>query len=458
MAAMSVQPYWELTFDADGDVDPRQRDQLLAQVTEARITDLVMFAHGWNNDRSMATWLYDRFFAPFPGLLGPAPGTSLGYVGVLWPAMRFSDEPIPDFTHSAVLTSLTALDGHDAQDAPDTPVALPADRIVLSPETCLALTAAFPGHAATVGRLAEMLRERPGSAEAFGEFARLVRDLVGLPAGSPAAAFGADAANGAPEAEPAILGDDPVALCETLTAALQETGVDLGPEEPEFLGGLGKRLWNGAHELLRQASYFAMKRRAGTIGQLGLGPMLGRLSQTAGPVRVHLVGHSFGGRLVSFALLGLPAGVRNVKSVTLLQGAFSHYAFARQLPGETEYGGALRDVENRVDGPVVSCYSSHDTALGVIYPLASRLSGDATSFLGLGDRWGAIGHDGIQAVDGTRTATLADAREGRFPANGCVSVDASAVVCSGSPPAGAHSDICHEELAQVVLAAGRIAH
>ena len=34
--AMSVTPYWELTFDADGDVDGGQRDRLLAEVGAAR--------------------------------------------------------------------------------------------------------------------------------------------------------------------------------------------------------------------------------------------------------------------------------------------------------------------------------------------------------------------------------------------------------------------------------------
>ncbi len=451
MTAMSVQPYWELTFDADGDVDTRQRDQLLAGVAAEGVTDLVMFSHGWNNDQSMATWLYDRFFAPFPGLLGTGTRIRLGYVGVLWPAMRFSDEPIPDFTPSLIAPL----------PATATVPAAPGGRTELSEETCRALTGTFPGQDATVRRLAELLRECPDSPEALGEFARLVRDLVALPAGSPAAAFAADSGDGGPQPDPAILADDPVGLCAELTAALQETGVDLGPDEPggqQLFGGLGKKLWNGAHELLRQATYFAMKRRAGTVGQHGLGPALGRLSQAAGPVRVHLVGHSFGARLVSFALLGLPAGAHNVKSVTLLQGAFSHYAYARRLPGDASHSGALRDAENRVDGPVVSCFSSHDTALGVIYPLASRLSRDDSSLIGLGDRWGAMGHDGIQAVDGTRRATIEDARAGRFPVSGCVSVDVSAVVCSGSPPAGAHSDICHEELARVVLAAGRISH
>jgi hypothetical protein len=74
----------------------------------------------------------------------------------------------------------------------------------------------------------------------------------------------------------------------------------------------------------------------------------------------------------------------------------------------------------------------------------------------LGARWGAMGHDGVQAVEGTKTFTLADALRAKLPVSGCVNVDACAVVNRGGPPCGAHSDICHRELAQVVLAAGRV--
>jgi hypothetical protein len=74
---MSVSPYWELTFDADGDVDGLERDRLPAKVTERGVRDLIVFAHGWNNDRSGATAPYRRFFAPSPGSpRRPGSGTS----------------------------------------------------------------------------------------------------------------------------------------------------------------------------------------------------------------------------------------------------------------------------------------------------------------------------------------------------------------------------------------------
>jgi hypothetical protein len=130
-----------------------------------------------------------------------------------------------------------------------------------------------------------------------------------------------------------------------------------------------------------------------------------------------------------------------VASVTLLQGAFSHFAFAPR--------GALAGMQRRVAGPVVASYSSHDTALGVLYPRASRLSGDDRSLLG-DMRWGALGHDGFQGISAART-TLAAAPRIAFPPGACVSVDASAVVRAGGPPSGAHSDICHAELARLTL-------
>ncbi|MFF7371526.1 serine-threonine protein kinase [Streptomyces tricolor] len=427
---MSVTPYWELTFDADGDVAGPARDRLLAQVTDRGVRDLIVFAHGWNSDRSSATALYRRFFAPVPKL---PPKARLGYVGVLWPSMRFSDEPIPDFPRSVAAVEAAA-----------------EPRPALDKDTRRALLETFPGRTTVLDQLARMLDDRPDGVRGLAEFGRLVRLL--LDADGPQGVADTDE-----DGEPAVFTGDPVAACEEFAGALAALdasgGAALGVPNP----------WEGAKELLRQAAYYRMKRRAGTVGERGLGPVLGRLAKAAPGVRVHLVGHSFGGRLVAFALRGLPAGVETVKSVTLLQGAFSHYAFAARLPHAPDRSGALKDRQRRVDGPLVCCYSRHDAALGTFYPLASRLAGDDRSCAGheiaavLGPRWGALGHDGVQAVPGTARLDLAAALGGSLPASGCVNVDAAAVVRRGGAPSGAHSDIVHPELARVVLAAGRIA-
>ncbi|KOU72850.1 serine-threonine protein kinase [Streptomyces sp. XY66] len=430
-AGVGVGPYAELTFDSEGDVDRATQ----GAVARMEATDVLVFAHGWNSDRSTAVRLYDRFFAPFPALVGP--GVRLGYVGVVWPSMRFSDEPIPDFEAPGALAE-------------------PGYGCALDPVTRQALEGFWPGRGAELDRLAELLAERPESAAAFIEFGALVRELAGVDAVHALAA----------PAVPAIFTDDVLEVCRALSLALARAGagagaasgaVAAGGEGPGLtVGGGPGGLWGGAKELLRQATYYKMKKRAGVVGERGLGPVLAELAAGRPAMRFHLIGHSFGARVVSFSLRAVPDGARYVRSVTLLQGAFSHYAFADRLPHDKGRGGALRGLHRKVDGPVVACHSPHDSALKVFYPLASRMAGDSAGLLGFDERWGAIGHDGVQAVPGAPRLSLDTALREGVPAAGCVSVDAGSVVRRGGAPSGAHSDICHEELARVVVTAGRM--
>ncbi|MFF2304698.1 serine-threonine protein kinase [Streptomyces sp. NPDC058128] len=425
---MSVEPYREITFDKEGD-GPAGQPAALAALARQGLTDLVVFAHGWNSSPAGATRLCSDFFGPFPGLL--APGVEAGYAGVIWPSMMFTGEPVPDYR---------------------------------------ALVTVLPEKEPVLDRLTELLATAPADEAAFAEFGALLRELADVAVDGD----GRAGAAGPREPVPAFLVADPLEVCALFTEALeadagaagglgQDEGFGVversgpnggfGPAEG-FRAGLG-RYWKGAREVLRQATYYVMKKRAGRVGESGLGPLLGEVARAAPRVRVHLVGHSMGARLVAYALRGLPPGARPVASVTLLQGAFSHYAFATRLPHDPGRAGALRDLQNRVRGPVVACYSRHDTALGVFYPLASRLAGDSASLtraaglLGSDDpRWAAIGHDGVQAVPGTVVRPLAAVLRDGVPASGCVSVDTADVVRS-------HSDICRAELARVVVSAAR---
>ena len=93
-----------------------------------------------------------------------------------------------------------------------------------------------------------------------------------------------------------------------------------------------------------------MKRRAGQVGErLGrelLAPAVTALGDRA--PRVHLIGHSFGAKLVTSAVLG---GLRP-ESLVLLLAAFSAFAFAEEVPG-TKRPGFYRRVlaERMVAGP-----------------------------------------------------------------------------------------------------------
>ena len=407
-------PFWELTFDADGDPDGPQRDAFLAEVRSRGLTDVIVFSHGWNNDRRIANGLYQRFF----GLLGPqlpaaARGT-VGLAGVVWPSLRWSDEPIPDFfaDGSGIVggtPGTASVTGRDTVTAADP---------TLDDATLAELRAAFPSAGTPLEEMARLLAGPPsdGALTAF---------HACLAAFSRSVDAGPDDGEGdpLPAGEPRMLLDDPVTLFDRYRAALVAEGVELtaAGSGTAGLGDMLGGLLHGAKEALRQATYWQMKNRAGVVGRAGLGPLLGQLPPG---VRAHLVGHSFGARLVSYALAGLPDGPSPVRAVTLLQGAFSQFAFASPLPFDAGRRGALAGTPARIAGPLVACFSEHDGANG------AQGAGAAL--------------EGIKPVG---------ARYG-FAPGAVLNVDASEVVINGRPPTGAHSDIVHEQLTWLVLAAG----
>ncbi len=137
-----------------------------------------------------------------------------------------------------------------------------------------------------------------------------------------------------------------------------------------------------------------MKARAGRIGSGSVAPVLN--AQVAGRATMHLVGHSFGARLVTATADGLP-GAKSVGSLNLLQAAFSHNAFAKEWqPGRP--GGFRRLVdEHRVAGSTIITHTRNDKAVGIAYAIASSIADQAASGLGDADSpFGGLGGNGAQ--------------------------------------------------------------
>jgi hypothetical protein len=351
---------------------------------------------------------------------------------VVWPSKRWADEPEPTAAPDGGGGAVGLGDGAGA------PPAAPPDPVLVED-----LKDVFEGaeRQAALDEMARLLEERPEDPAALARFQALMAELATDPdAGSP----------GEDQGELALLEDDPEEVFGRFADAVPQTGEG----GAAGLGDTFGRLWGGAKEALRQLTYFEMKKRAGVVGKEGLGPLLGRIHQADPDVRIHLIGHSFGARLISFALAGLPAGDSPVKSLYLLQGAFSHFAFADALPFDRSRGGALKGMAARVDGPLVVSFSIHDTAVGKLYPLASLSSRDDAA--GLEDRlfrWGGMGHDGAQAVEADVAALAPVGSSYPFQPGKFVNLDGNAIVNRGGPPTGAHSDIFHPELVWAGLAA-----
>jgi pimeloyl-ACP methyl ester carboxylesterase len=450
--SINAVPFWDVVFDADGDIDTGLRDTLLTEVAAHGVTDLYVFSHGWNNDRGTARRLYDGFLGLLAGQLAAAPADPPvvpGFTGVFWPSRRWSDEPVPDFRPAAAAPAggLAAA------------VERPADVVVeptVDDGTLAGLLATFPAAKAPLERMSSLLDGAPTEA-AQDEFLACLREFSTL------AAVPGDDGEREPGTDPAVprmLTDDDGSLFERYADALADSGAVLPGESGGGTAGIGSALrgvWNGAKEALRTATYWEMKNRSGVVGGKGLGPLLNQLSTAAPGIRVHLIGHSFGARLVSYALTALPDdGSSPVASVTLLEGAFSHFAFTRSLPFDAGRNGKLAGMEHRIQGPLTVCFSTHDDAVGRFYPLASLAARDDTA--GANSplyRWGGMGADGAQNGDAALDSVQGAGATYRFARNRVLNVDTSDIVCRGGAPSGAHSDIVHPELTWIVLAASR---
>jgi hypothetical protein len=79
-----------------------------------------------------------------------------------------------------------------------------------------------------------------------------------------------------------------------LRADLNDFGVVGAPalSEPEVAGGFSF----DPRDMLRVATVWTMKARAGKVGAVGVGPLVRHILRRDSVARLHLVGHSFGAR------------------------------------------------------------------------------------------------------------------------------------------------------------------
>jgi hypothetical protein len=413
MADISGLTYSEITFDASGTLT--SDGGLPATVHRDGVTDVFVLCHGWNNSEDSARTLYHGLGSLLAGQLGADKDHAVA-VGVFWPSLLFPED---DATTS---------------DEPSTGKQLAA-----------ALEPSFPNDAKALDEMGRLIDEQPQDGAELTRFHQLASGLVTTPAlakedEGPAAAITAPAS--------AVLGH--------AAALTPSKGGDAQAIANPF-----KTLWSGAREVLRTMSYYEMKNRAGVVGQKGLGPLIDSVTKGT-TLRVHLLGHSFGARLVSYSLTGLPrtsvGAASPVKSLMLVQGAFSHFAFADPTPCRAVKKGSLSGVRDRVDGPLLSTFSAADRAVGWWYPNASMLAHqDAQSLADLAYQWGGMGHDGFQQASPGGTGLKLKGTTYPFVKDGVYLLDANAVIKKNlSAFSGAHSDIVHDEVVSAFLAAAAL--
>lgn len=214
---------------------------------------------------------------------------------------------------------------------------------------------------------------------------------------------------------------------------------------------------------LRQLSFWKMKDRARAFGETGAHAFLGKIQQnieSGRSIRIHTMGHSFGCIVVSAMISGSPDApslLKPVDSLMLIQGALSLWSYCSQIPSSPRQHGYFYPIlrDKRVLGPIVTTYSRFDTAVRRFYPLGARVSGhisfdptELPKYGGLGT-FGAHG-EGIDVVDREMLPTNLeyDMQPGII-----YNLNSDAYIRHGAGASGAHSDICHPEVAHAMWSA-----
>ena len=95
---MAVTSQFDVEFRKDGTIhDANEVTAVLDGL--AGLTNLVVLAHGWNNDKADAKSLYDHFIASAEqvaaaGVLDGVQQRRVGVVRVYWPSKKFADSDL----------------------------------------------------------------------------------------------------------------------------------------------------------------------------------------------------------------------------------------------------------------------------------------------------------------------------------------------------------------------------
>ncbi len=431
-------PYFEVQFTKAGAVHEEAAvAALLGFLDRNETTDLLVLSHGWNNHMDEARGLYLKLLESMRSQLSASPALASRKFAVLalfWPSKKFADKS---------LIAGGAASGGSLADA------------VLTSQL-EQLKGGFDNVQADAAleQAKGLLDRLDSSPQARRQYVELIRSLVPKAEGQPdvddvGSFFTED-------------GDDLIGrLSRPVPRAVSAGGADEGGATAasdeggaagliDSLGGIK----DGALNLLNYATYYQMKERASLVGRDGLGPVLGRLRARSSAPKLHLIGHSFGGRLVTAAAAGKESDPSQpvADTMTLLQAAFSHNGFAQRFDGDRD-GFFRRVVTNgKVAGPILVTCTENDSAVGKLYPLASMFAGqDAAGIGGPTSRFGGIGCNGAQHTPEATVAKLLDVSaryEGRnaFRAQKLHNLNADEFIKD-------HSDVCGREVAHAILAA-----
>lgn len=392
-------PFFPVQFTRDGTVFQQSDvDALIGGVSGAdRPSDLFVMSHGWNNNMTEATSLYDGLISRIKTRIDANPALAsrrYAICGVLWPSKKFDDKDL-------IPSGAAALD--DAVTTAQLRQRVRDLKSLYAASEWPAVSTAPPPDFDRIEALMDNVENDPAAQT---EVVNLLRPLL------PQEAKSAD------DASDRFFSSSAASLIDKLSAPLTppppQAGSGGASVDPFALGtasGIGGAagfrdvmggIKAGFLHLLNFTTYYVMKSRAGDVGVKGVAPIIQKLRDTRSDLSIHMIGHSFGCRLTAAAINALPADEKyRPDTVLLLQGAFSHNGFAFPDDDRSVPRGAFRDVVEhvRVRGPILITHTRNDKAVGIAYPIASRINGVKAAALGdANDVFGGLGSNGTQTA------------------------------------------------------------
>lgn len=503
--------------DGDGKT-ALQNAQLSEWIQENEITDLWMVAHGWLTQPMDAIGAYDAQFSKVANqtnerLEGDASKRTMGVAAIVWPATQYACTGAAPSVMLDRIDSLRTEFGHE-----NVAYGLLLDKIKLAIQGIISIQESL------YDELEESIVEsdEPDSTNSSISTELILKHVQDAATAlsqllNDEHAYGIMKHNGWGESKEG--GNAPTESNDGITAEQLRNStasflIVLDRAAKSKIEELLSSFLDMVAELLDYTTYSKMMRRAELVGRQAISPVARHLKEECPDLKVHLVGNSFGALTVA-AIVHAASCPDMFASMALLQGAFSHNAFASDLPDKlnlkpeiidnmmSDARGMMEDVmsdinidsksanntttffksqegqyrriidDRMVSGPIAITYTKNDQLLGTAYALASRFQGnnglaipyymmssmmggfggDLLNIGGSSDEFGALGSNGALNLKEVRHNMMQKSEAGqRQTYDFEVSNDLSIITnMDATDVIQAHTDVRSEHVADLLI-------
>jgi hypothetical protein len=409
-------------------------EEFAQHVKKEKVTDAIFLCHGFRNDENAARTLYGNFLKSFsanaslPAVAEQLSSRKFAVAGVFWPSMIFRENfdvqgsalsaDIAPSASARLQAMKSGLDGSGQAIIDQMTDLLSND--VSGGDTQLKLS----------GLLINLAQSLPVEAEneCRTAFAKAKPDVLrdSLLAGDSIQVVAAGAGPGGSMGIP-TLGPGPGAVGQAQSF--------FGP----VVGFVAK--------FLNLTTFLLMFHRCGDIGTNGISQAVRRVRSLSSSVRVHLVGHSLGGRSITACAKQLVMNEPNlqVDSMMMLEAAYSHFGLSPAGAGLVPHPrGFFRDVveKNAVKTPILATYSDRDSVVGFAYTSMAAVSlNRAQAFGDEHSPFGGIGRNGVlDTTDATKEDLHVPNDAYTFSGSKIRNLNGSKIV-NGKPLIDSHGDV-----------------